>query len=951
VTAAPRASGSPNQGAASPPFSRWRAVRADLVGLVALIALGLAAYAQLLDPGRMLADYDAYVYFYPLRAYAAAAIQAGRLPLWNPSSFLGVPFLANPQTALFYPGTWLFFWLPVPLAYGLNLFLHVGLAGLFFYAFVRVSLSTKPAAAFVGAAAFMLGGVLAGQYGHLNQISAVAWVPLVLLAGERAVICRSRRWAVATGALVAVQLLAGHPQQSYMTLLALAVVTLGRALREPRPLPAALRALGLTTLAALLGAGLAGLQLLPTAELAAASVRGAGLLSYRDAIAGSLWPWLVARALLPGYVNDLGSTEYLAYVGLAPLALALLALGVGPWRRLAPSLTLVGLGLFLALGGANPLYPALYAAVPGVASFRVPARWLLLYSLGICSLASLGLEWVLRNRGWRFERPAAVRLLVTVSLVALLVLATYFGGVRATRALQAAWLVGLGASTLLIVGCALPRWRRPALIGLLLVVALDLWLAGADLAPRTPPPAEAYAQPRDSTMFMQARLGSDRFLSVASEEYELKEAPDYREWLADLPEPALTALLVAAKRNEILTPNVNLLYQLDDLDGYDGGLLPPARYLDLASLLVPREQLRPDGALISRLESLPSRRLMDLFNLRLVLTDRARDIEVDGVEYDRAVLVTLRPGERLKVERVPGRAYTTLGLIGALVGASPPDGATSAHLELSDAQGGMHSVALRAGHELGLAVRPAASSIPAGLTEVQPIGWSADGDPVEYLGMIPLPDVALAQLAVVNEGPSDLQVRALTLLDERDTAVTSLVLDDHLERTRFFDMKVYEYPGVLPRAYLLRRAVAADDAAALALLASPDFDPRREAVVEPGAELALNGPAREFEPVERREWQPERQRLRTRSEAPSLLVVAEAFYPGWSAYVDGQPARLLRVDVGLRGVALPAGLHEVELIYAPASWRLGIALSACSLAFAGFLFWRGFAGNGARRSQ
>jgi hypothetical protein len=217
--------------------------------------------------------------------------------------------------------------------------------------------------------------------------------------------------------------------------------------------------------------------------------------------------------------------------------------------------------------------------------------------------------------------------------------------------------------------------------------------------------------------------------------------------------------------------------------------------------------------------------------------------------------------------------------------------------------------------------------------------------------MIPLPDVALAQLAVVNEGPSDLQVRALTLLDERDTAVTSLVLDDHLERTRFFDMKVYEYPGVLPRAYLLRRAVAADDAAALALLASPDFDPRREAVVEPGAELALNGPAREFEPVERREWQPERQRLRTRSEAPSVLVVGEAFYPGWSAYVDGQPARLLRVDVGLRGVALPAGPHEVELIYAPASWRLGIALSACSLAFAGFLFWRGFAGNGARRSQ
>ena len=164
-------------------------------------------------------------------------------------------------------------------------------------------------------------------------------------------------------------------------------------------------------------------------------------------------------------------------------------------------------------------------------------------------------------------------------------------------------------------------------------------------------------------------------------------------------------------------------------------------------------------------------------------------------------------------------------------------------------------------------------------------------------------------------------------------------------------MRVYEYPDVLPRAYLLQRAVEADDGAALALLASPDFDPRRQAVVEPGADLELNGPASDFKPVERLEWQPERQRLRTRSEAPSLLVVAEAFYPGWSAYVDGQPARLLRVDVGFRGVALPAGPHEVELIYDPASWRLGIALSAGSLVLAGLLFWRGFAFNGARRSR
>src|SRR5919202_983832 len=109
--------------------------RRDGPAALALLALDLAAYGPLLDPGRMLADYDAFVYFYPLRAYAAAAVQEGRLPLWNPSSFLGVPFIANPQTAFFYPLTALFFWLPVPQAYGLSLVLHVFLAGLFLYLF------------------------------------------------------------------------------------------------------------------------------------------------------------------------------------------------------------------------------------------------------------------------------------------------------------------------------------------------------------------------------------------------------------------------------------------------------------------------------------------------------------------------------------------------------------------------------------------------------------------------------------------------------------------------------------------------------------------------------------------------------------------------------------------------------------------------------------------------
>src|SRR4051794_18506084 len=49
---------------------------------------------------------DVTVEHYPRLAYALAELRAGRLPLWSPMTMVGVPLLANPQLALFYPPHW-----------------------------------------------------------------------------------------------------------------------------------------------------------------------------------------------------------------------------------------------------------------------------------------------------------------------------------------------------------------------------------------------------------------------------------------------------------------------------------------------------------------------------------------------------------------------------------------------------------------------------------------------------------------------------------------------------------------------------------------------------------------------------------------------------------------------------------------------------------------------------
>ena len=75
----------------------------DLAALLLLCVSGLLLYRQVALTNQILSGADAMNYFYPYRAYAAHSIRSGQVPLWNPYLFLGVPFLANPQTAVFYP--------------------------------------------------------------------------------------------------------------------------------------------------------------------------------------------------------------------------------------------------------------------------------------------------------------------------------------------------------------------------------------------------------------------------------------------------------------------------------------------------------------------------------------------------------------------------------------------------------------------------------------------------------------------------------------------------------------------------------------------------------------------------------------------------------------------------------------------------------------------------------
>jgi hypothetical protein len=152
---------------------------------------------------------------------------------------------------------------------------------------------------------------------------------------------------------------------------------------------------------------------------------------------------------------------------------------------------------------------------------------------------------------------------------------------------------------------------------------------------------------------------------------------------------------------------------------------------------------------------------------------------------------------------------------------------------------------------------------------------------------------------------------------------------------------IYENPNVMPRAVIVPEVRVVPESSMLAQLTSPGFNPWRTALLEnslpekqmTALELEESGSSGYTASVV--SYGLHRVEVRTNATRPGLLVLSDAYYPGWKATVDGVPAPVLRVDYALRGVYLPVGARTVEFRFVPVVLAWGAALTAASL-LAGF---------------
>jgi hypothetical protein len=966
------------------PSKRWFAIgswiRAFSRGAWAPLALaGLAAafFWKVLFLGRTIGGLDVLEYFFPYRSYARQALDSGHLPLWNPFIFGGVPFLANIQTAIFYPPSALFYVLDEPTAYTWSVALHVFLGALFTYLFARQSLGTGQLPALISATIFGFGGFFGGQTGHLNQLSVAAWLPALLLCWDKAV--SGRLGFVILGSLVVgLQFLGGHSQESYLMLVALllyaafetlAAVFKGRLVA----LPLNLAVLGVMLC---LGAALAAIQLLPTAELTSWGIRGSGL-SYQEATTFSLKGTMILNAILPPFQNramveEPGGTEFLGYVSVGGLVLALASLIYGRRRQVLLFVLIAAIALLLAIGQQNPLYPLLFRVVPGLNLFRVPARWLYVYTFAMAALAGLGADALFmagpKRRVWPLLAAAGALSLAGLAFASMerlpsaLTMALWaMFGAAALAVATGALRVGTGEAAAFVQGwrkrladrdAAIgTRWRNACAVTVFALIGGELWLASQSLDYNHPTLPNVFQEQFATLDFLRQQPPGFRVVSVAQDTFSPSVEPALRLQYHDvLSEQDLVTYLSYYKLREILEPNTTLAAQVPSIDGYDGGLLPLSRYVGFKDALTGQPSA-PDDRIRFVLRSLPNRALLDLAGVRYVAMDSLGDKSDGDVKYDLSSFMRVNPAD--PEERMALSLPAPTAAVGVVLAAKVPDGtppdAVVATLSLDDGSGNPQEVPLRlGGRDFG--------KLPGN-----------DGM-ATFLTVLPLDSPLSVRTVTLSGGTAgaDVYMNGLAFIAGDGSSTSPLVAPGpELRRAYQGDVKLYENLAALGPAFLVHRAqLAPGPDQSIAVMISPDFDPAVQAVVEanpqPPVSRSLLGrvigrlrrllPAGESQPgpipdawlesgspsprdaVTARDSTPEHMAFDVQSDQDGFLVLTQSFYPGWEVTVDGLPDRLVGADDLFQAVHLTAGNHRVEFTYAPRSVLLGAVISLAALA-------------------
>jgi hypothetical protein len=349
------------------------------------ILLYCAFFSPVLFSGRILAISDSLALYLPSFLSSVS--------LWDPDLQSGFPIAADLQNATWYPVARIFALFGLWNAFVISSYV---LLSCFTYAYIYFLTGSRVGAAVSGIVAGMCGFSMA-HLCHTIILHGMVWIPLVLLSIEKLKLEGQRIWFVIGCCAIALSLLAGHPQIPTYGLIVAGFYALTIALfNSNRPISF------LMILAAMfvIGLSLTAIQLVPLFELVSQSIREKPELRFYQSI--SLRPLNLITFIFPAlfgaadkglyypYFGPINFIERTFYPGLITILLSFVGLKQRKNNRVVWFWIVVFiLSLLLALGSSLPFARWMFF-VPGLNSFRVPARHVYEMILALIVLSGFG---------------------------------------------------------------------------------------------------------------------------------------------------------------------------------------------------------------------------------------------------------------------------------------------------------------------------------------------------------------------------------------------------------------------------------------------------------------------------------------------------------------------------------------------------------------------------------
>jgi Bacterial membrane protein YfhO len=907
--------------------------------------------------------------------------------LWTDLVFGGYPLAADPQNMTWYPPSLLLSL--IPHSWNAFVILAYVLAGSFSYCYAY-TLTSSRLAGIVAGLTYSMSGFMISHLSVAGMTHAAAWIPLLICALERIRHRVTRRWLVIGVIALICCLLGGHPQVSIYGAGLGVIYALFLGWSAPIGRWNYYRyVLGIITVAI----GIYSIQLIPAIELSRLSLRSA--MTEEAFFAGSLPLWQSIQYLfpfifgsgialspynIPYWSNEANAVDIATYVGILPLMLAAIGLSINYRRRVDRFWLVIATITFFIIFGKYFLPAKLMYFIPVYNVFRIPARHSIELALAVSVLAALGIETIQRKLVEKqlLQKTIFASLLVMTSAVLVIVFCNQSFQMRVRQIgidSLSFWpldnpavgipIVIFGCSCLSIIFLKYRPQSRYAILFLLASLILDTGSYGFWFHDWTVSIMPEASKIELSSPYLRYREILQRQYQRLLVQGGIYASPNYG---------AYSNLLYALGDVNPIFPNLNRLWDIPLSNGYSPLVLTRVSQL-----------MKLDFTGLSPYEALSNQnRSLDLMSTKYVLSQQLLPIRQAKNHLGATV-----PNGREKRTFWPENSFllwlggkdsglpvhpssATIDLPKITVQTTEialntslsnsviiPNNQEVMNIKFTDIQGNIENHPFLAGRDTSEqafdcpdvkpAMRHQRAKLYDSVTIDRPGIAACESHSYQSIIKLDQPRILKKIELQFNNASAKIAIRRISLIDSQSgLSLPILSLPPSVDMTKWREVEklgdgaIYENQQVLPRAWVVSEVVSLKPEEVIQTIHTSRFpngriyQPEKTALVEID-DNSLSGMKKEFTGSDTIgkatiiQKSDTNLKIETDAISPAFLVLSDVNYPGWQAWVDGQPAKILQTNYIQRGVTIPAGQHVVRFEFHPLSFKIGAGIAVASI--------------------